>query len=238
MCILLCTVFCTAAAQDQERITEHFEWGEYDSLIEILNSHLDTVKEVSDSALTARYFSYLGVAQFSKGMFDKARECFYSALLYDQSVNIDSVYITPEMQNLFITTKKEFNKQMNRFKYQDSLLIAKQYAFEENFNRIRSDALRKKRKNLSIFSSVLSGIGVLFVGGVFYEYFTTKDLYHQFRISANSGDMIQYNRYRSIVKQANSIAIGFEVSAAACLSSGLIIGIRSIKFKHNLINNR
>lgn len=232
--IALLSMSVFAANLDEEKITGHFEWGEYDSLINILQKHFDTLTEVSDSASTARYYSYLGVAQFSKGIIGNARQSFNKALLYDRTVSLDSTYVTAEILNLFSATRTEFEEQLHRIKYQDSLLIARQSAFEENLNRIRSEALRKKKKNLSFLSVSLNSIGMLFIGAVVYEYFATRDSYEQFRNAAQSGDQLRYNHYRGIIKQANRIAIGCEISGGACLCSGLIIGIRSLKIKNNL----
>lgn len=222
----------SSSSLSKKDIVEHFEWGEYDTLESILQPYLDSIKGKVDSTETAQYYSYLAVAKFSKGMIGKARELFYNALLYDQTVMLDSAYISPEMQNLFIATKIEFYQQKQQIRHQDSLLTAKQMDFEQNLEKIKSETLMKRKKNLSILSIAVTGISALFVGVVVYEYCINKDSYHEFKAAAETGNQLDYDHYRTIVRRANNIIIGCEISGSVSLLSGLFLSIKA-----RMINN-
>ncbi|MDB5105066.1 MAG: hypothetical protein JWP91_2755 [Fibrobacteres bacterium] len=86
---------------------ELFKWGEYDSLIRLLEpaasnpGALAELRTRPDSLLRAKSFLFLGVAFFATGRMDRADEAFGIACGLDPEVKLDRFYVTEEIANHF-----------------------------------------------------------------------------------------------------------------------------------------
>jgi hypothetical protein len=83
-----------------------FKWGEYDSLIRVLepatrNGSLSELKTWSDSASRAKSYLFLGVAFFASGKPEQADDAFQKACDLDPEVKLDRFYVTEEIANHF-----------------------------------------------------------------------------------------------------------------------------------------
>lgn len=87
-----------------------FKWGEYDSLISVLeplradgrgDSILGALASREDSLEEARARMYLGVAYWAKGRPDAGVEAFQVATRLDPTLRLDPLYATPEMAARF-----------------------------------------------------------------------------------------------------------------------------------------
>ena len=230
---LICKAF-TFAAESTDNVREYFEWGEYSKLIKELEPLLSQVSYTVDSAVTAKYYSYSGVAYFGLGNIGKAREQFYKALFYSPGITLDRKYVTEEMINLFAATKIEFFNQRRDALFKDSILIAKQVAYESNLNLMKRDALQRRKRNNSIFALSFAGIGAVFLGIVAFEYYATSEPYRDFKSAALSGDKTTYDRYRPLIKRANGIIIGCEIAGAISLTSATFFSFKTGKLKKEL----
>jgi hypothetical protein len=92
---------------------ELFKWGEYDSLIRVLEplaaapGYLSRAADRADSADRARCLLYLGVAYFAKGRSDRADSAFVSACALDSALQLDRFYVTPAIAEHFRDVRTE-----------------------------------------------------------------------------------------------------------------------------------
>jgi hypothetical protein len=85
-----------------------FRWGEYDSLIRVLEPEIRSgalaqLSDASDSTARAKTFLFLGVAFYATGNPTRADEAFRTACRLDPDVRIDRFYVTEEIANHFQT---------------------------------------------------------------------------------------------------------------------------------------
>lgn len=84
-----------------------FKWGEYDSLIRILEPaefHPGPTGNHGDSLAQAKSLLFLGVAFCATGKPDRADEAFSRAVEIDPDVELDRFYVTEEIARRFQTT--------------------------------------------------------------------------------------------------------------------------------------
>ena len=210
-----------------DEIREHFEWGEYDHLIDHLEPFLDSIPDSVDSSTIATYHCYLGVAYFSKEKIGEARKQFITALNYDQAVMLPMNYVTIEMTNLFTATKADIDSQKKLAYYQDSLFIANQQVFESNLKSVHIEDLQRKKRNNTILSGSFSLFGAAFLGIVAYQYYATKVPYQDFKNAALNGDKVQYEHFQPIIKRANTIMITCDIAAGASIVTGLYFAFKT-----------
>jgi hypothetical protein len=91
-------------ASEPASVEELFKWGEYDSLIQVLEPGRPAVHAGSaslatraDSAEEARARLYLGVAYWAKGRTEAGSRAFLQATRLDPDLRLDPLYATPEM---------------------------------------------------------------------------------------------------------------------------------------------
>jgi hypothetical protein len=83
-----------------------FKWGEYDSLIRILepatrSNSPAVLKTGADSTIRAKSFLFLGVAFYATGKPALADSAFITACDLDPKVKLDRFYVTEEIANYF-----------------------------------------------------------------------------------------------------------------------------------------
>lgn len=81
-----------------------FKWGEYDSLIRVLepSTRNETkVRTLADSLERAKSFLFLGVAFYATGKKSRAEDAFMRAVELDPQVKLDRFYVTEEIANHF-----------------------------------------------------------------------------------------------------------------------------------------
>ncbi|GEM_PF-3587310 len=83
-----------------------FKWGEYDSLIRVLepatkNGTLSEIKTAADSSARARSLMFLGVAFYATGAHEAADKVFQQSCALDPMVKLDRFYVTEEIANHF-----------------------------------------------------------------------------------------------------------------------------------------
>lgn len=99
-----------AVVDEKASLAELFTWGEYDSLIRILEPRMVAVdgKPVerplatrADSLEEARASLYLGVAYWATGRSEQGSRSFSLAARLDEDLRLDPLYATPEMAARF-----------------------------------------------------------------------------------------------------------------------------------------
>jgi hypothetical protein len=82
-----------------------FKWGEYDSLIRVLEPAASAEARTRDDTLIrAKSLLFLGVAFCATGKADRADEAFSRAVELDPQVELDRYYVTQEIANRFQAT--------------------------------------------------------------------------------------------------------------------------------------
>jgi hypothetical protein len=86
---------------------ELFKWGEYDSLIRVLEPAFrapGSVRTHEDSLRQAKSLLFLGVAFCATGNPERADRAFSDAVELDPQVELDRFYVTEEIANRFQST--------------------------------------------------------------------------------------------------------------------------------------
>lgn len=94
----------TRAANTLAAAEDFFKWGEYDSLIRVVEPLTDSTAKAEnhqDSLLRAKCFLFLGVAFYVKGDSSKADDVFFRAANLDPKVKLDRFYVTDAIANRF-----------------------------------------------------------------------------------------------------------------------------------------
>jgi len=84
-----------------------FKWGEYDSLIHLLDPAVrdkGSAMDRADSLEQAKSLLFLGVAFCATGKRERADEAFSRAVELDPAVELDRFYVTEEIANRFQAT--------------------------------------------------------------------------------------------------------------------------------------
>lgn len=96
------------AALSRAAFEELFKWGDYDSLIHVLEPLVATEPPVgakgptrADSTGRGRVNLYLGVAYWASGRQEQGVQAFTRAARLDTSLRLDPLYSTPEMEARF-----------------------------------------------------------------------------------------------------------------------------------------
>ncbi|MBN1306794.1 MAG: hypothetical protein JXA18_02675 [Chitinispirillaceae bacterium] len=214
-----------------EKLQNHFEWGEYRQLIDSLEPRIVATPCMIDSARCAKYHCYLGVAYFGTGRVGDARKQFLSALSFDPAVTPDSNYISDEIKELFFAARSDFIETQTRIRTRDSLLAAKQRAFNANLDAIKREELRKNRRTGSLMALSFITLGAAFTAIAGYEYYAARDPYDDFKAAAETGDRLSYDRLRPTIQRANSIITGCAVAAGLSETAGIVFTIRSMRMR-------
>ncbi len=216
--------YSSALSPDELRI--HFEWGEYQRLIDTLEPYLAQSPDSLNFEQRATYRCYLGVAYFAAGRIGDAQKQFYGALSCDSAITLDRKYISGEIASLFNTTKSDYMAQIKRARMKDSLIVAQQQALEENLGKIKQEEIRIKKRNRLLWAISLYTIGAAFAGVSAYEYYATKQPYRDFKEAAQAGDKLTYDRLQPAIRRANAIIIGCAITVGICETAGILLTIR------------
>ena len=225
------SIFFSVCAFSPGELRNYFEWGEYQQLIDSLEPHIIVTPCSDDSTRCARYHCYLAVAYFGKGRIGDARKQFLSALGFDPAVRPDRDYISDEINDFFNMALSDFSEARKRTRVKDSLLVAKQQAFDANLQAVRQRELRKGRRAGSLLAISFFTLGAAFAAAAAYEYFSTKEPYAEFQTAASQGDKLTYDRLRPSIRRANGIIVGCAVAAAISETAGITFTIRSIRMR-------
>lgn len=96
---------------------ELFKWGEYDSLIRVLEPTVarpgaaSGLASKSDSAAFAKSVLYLGVAYYATGRISRADQSFTQACALDPDVALDRFYVTEQIAMHFQAISRESRRQ-------------------------------------------------------------------------------------------------------------------------------
>jgi hypothetical protein len=101
--LILAAAFTIRAGEVAATGEDLFKWGEYDSLIRLLDPvEMGTrPATAADSADRAKAYLFLGVAFYATGKPASADSAFASACSLDPQVKLDRFYVTEEIANHF-----------------------------------------------------------------------------------------------------------------------------------------
>lgn len=232
--VLLIGSLYSACAFSPQKIREHFEWGEYQKLIDQLRPFFASIPDSTDSTIIADYYLYMGVALFGTGNIDEAGKFFYKALYYDDRAALERAYVTEDMINLFDVVRSDYLYTKKQKMYQDSLLVASRLAFESNVKAMKFGELQQRKRNNYIFAVSFASIGALFLGIAAYEYHATDATYRELKHAASEGDKVLYNRYYPIVNRANTIIISCDIAGGVSIFSALLFSIKARRLQKEI----
>ncbi len=217
------------------KIDNHFKWGEYDSIIQILEplvkNHALTVADKENSF----YFKILGVAYSAKGRISEARIIFSNALVLDSSVTIDSQYISKTIQDVFYSAKEEYKKNLIEKMRQDSLLKQKDIAI------MTSKLNLKKEKQTISQTYFLAASGVCVLTGIvtgiegFFEYKKSKESFTEFTNAASNGNLQEYNSLKTQVNDEDTYTTIYIAASALSIIGGSLL---FYKYEKTFLNQK
>lgn len=123
-----------------------FKWGEYDSLIRVLEPAASKPESVSrlssqaDSLERAKSLLFLGVAFFATNKPDRADQAFTMACTLDPEVKLDRFYVTEEISARFQAILRE---SLRRRQQEEALEAAKSGGMARSPNAGKQGALRQ-----------------------------------------------------------------------------------------------
>ena len=217
----------TTQAVSSDELRTWFEWGQYREIVNQLEPYLANPSDSPDTATCARYHLFLGVALYGIGRAGDAQKHFLTALQYDPLQRPDRRYISEEIDNLFSVTLSDFTEAQRRNREKDSLMTARQRAFDANMTKMRKEELHRGRIAGTVLSVSLFSIGAAFAGIAAYEYYSVKQPYRDFRAAAAGGDRMEYDRLQPIIRRANGIIVGCAISAGISEVAALFMVIRT-----------
>jgi hypothetical protein len=224
MMILLSAGIATfVPAEISDDLRNHFEWGEYQNIIDTLEPLFISKPDLLDSGHCAVYHCYLGVAYFATGRIGDAQKQFFIALSFNSNITLDRHYISEEIASLFASTKIDFFEKENQSRIKDSLIITQKQALEANLKISKLSELSVKKRTKTIWAITLFTIGASFAGISAFEYYTTKPHFKDFRDAANAGDKPFYDKLRPEIRRANYIIIGCSITAGISEIAGLFL---------------
>jgi tetratricopeptide (TPR) repeat protein len=227
-------MFSLSIAFSAQTIQEHFEWGEYGTLIDLLEPSLDSLSKVSDSIIISEYHSYLGVAYFSIEKIGDARNHFFKAITYNPNISLPPDYVTPEIMDLFTVVKSDFENQKRSLFIQDSLLIMQQHEYERNIKKAALITIENKKRNSVILSVSTSALGAALIGAGVYQYYSTKSQYLEFKQAAADGDKVRYDRLRPDIHSANALLLTFDIASGAAFITSFFSLVKTLRLNKQL----
>jgi hypothetical protein len=208
MCVLFCNLF-SEQIDIPGKMRRHFEWGEYDSLSATVQAALTTSTHVSDSEFISECHTYLGVVSMSRGNISEARREFETAYQYNPSVELDSMYVSPEIYQLFRLTNQEYARTRRESARQDSILKAQERTQRIN-EELKASLKREQKRRLTMAVSIVSlSITALCGAEAIYEYVQADKAYQDFKNAALQGDRANYDRSKKIVQQHDAYTVAF-----------------------------
>jgi hypothetical protein len=205
------------------KMRRHFEWGEYDSLAVIARAALTAPDHASDSGFISDCYKYLGVVSMSHGNISQARKEFETAYQYNPFLQLDSIYVSREIYQLFCVTNQEYVQARRESARQDSLLKAQERTLRIN-EELKASLKQEQRRRLTTAASIISlSITALCGAGAVYEYLQGDKAYQDFKNAANQGDELAYNRNKKIVQAHDTYTVAY-----GC--GGIVAGIAGVSF--------
>lgn len=227
------------ASQFARQVRNWFEWGEYDKILADVPSRLDALGESDEKA---SLHVYVGVAYYTHSRLSRAKEQFYKALEIDAGVELDTDYVSSEIQDFFRLTRNEFKKLAAEKARIDSLRVARERqqklsraAVRDSLTLEKQFARARRIKAYSLASLGLAGVAA-FVSG--YQYVCADESYEKFLVAArDQRDLADYTRYKEKTQFHDRASI---VSAAVSITSTITSAILFSKARviHRKIQER
>jgi tetratricopeptide (TPR) repeat protein len=213
------TAACLFGAENDTLLStlrRHFEWGEYDRIIQLAEPALDGLGRSADSAFLSQAHKYLGVAYFAKGRVGEAQEQFARSLEYNAEADLDRDFVSAAMYDLFLKTAKEARKEQAR---RDSVLEAqvRQLRYAQVVKASVDSLGRLRRRPLA--GALTTGAAGLVLAGIAAWQYTVAGLhYSDFLSAAEQGRLQEYRDQQALVERgdlATVVAGVFSAVAAA-----------------------
>jgi tetratricopeptide (TPR) repeat protein len=231
----LCVFICNANAGQadiSQKMRKHFEWGEYDSLFSITQAALARSAGASDSLFLADCHKYLGVVAMTRGNISEARSEFEKAYKYNPHVELDILYVSREIYQLFQVTFQEHQQALRQKAQSDSLLKVNDSALQTN-SELRVSLKTERRRHINSLASIVSlGIMTLCGAVAIYEYVQADRTYRDFRNAAAQGDYLRYNQARDKVRQGDIISLAWGSGALISGATGIFFALTPLKPAH------
>ena len=216
-------------------VDAHFKWGEYDSIIRKLEPLANNGLLSIDKKENSYYFKVLGVAYAAKGRISEARTEFENAFLLDSTITVDSQYISSEIREVYYSSLEDFKKARAEKRKQDSLLQQKDMAIIATKLNLRKEKQAVSQTYYLATSSIcmLACIGLGFEG--YFEYKKAAASFSDFKMAASQGNLQEYTRLKSLVKNEDTYSTVYIVASAA---TGICGSYLFFKYEKTLNNQK
>jgi hypothetical protein len=210
--------------QNPDEIRTHFEWGDYPGIIKQLEPLTVAIPDSLSKQTIATYFSYLGVAYFADNKPGMAKNFFIKATEFNESVSLDTNYVTAEIKSLFLFAQKEYfdKKRKLYLQYQtdSTALINKQIS---ELNRIHAIENKVRRHTISRITLAVTSYtaAIIFGERLFSKYSITKDHYANFKSAASVGNLEQYEQSKENIEKANARLTAYSIAASLSCIGGI-----------------
>lgn len=204
-------------------VRNHFEWGEYDSLIAELTPLLAAAPGIADSPEVCRYRLYLGVAYFASGNIPEARRQFEKGVSCDSSAILDRRYASEEIFDFFTLIRTDYRRKMAE---RDSLARLDEEKAVAARKALEQAKTTHQRRRSGAVSAVFWGSAALLASGGAIAYLATRDRYDDFLLAAREGDRRAYEQRRSELQVANVVVAAAAAGSVACGGVGLTVTVR------------
>ncbi|MBD3421023.1 MAG: hypothetical protein GF398_12960 [Chitinivibrionales bacterium] len=210
-------------------ITRHFEWGEYNQIIEKLEPFDLVVTDSMSPHCVASLRAYLGVAYFSREELGMAKRQFELAWEQDSTISLKRDFVTDPMYELFAGTINEQKLREAQQAQVDSLLSAKEIELSQNIARQKHISELESRSR-SAFILGLSSLLASAATGAFavLEWRRADELYADFETARDSGYLEEYRRLKKEIRSSDYIANSLGVITLTCAATGAFFMYRSL----------
>jgi hypothetical protein len=231
---------CPAAwPQGQNRLDDvrrHFEWGEYDTIIAIIEPMVSMSADTIDSTIAAEYRKYLGVAYLAKDRVNDARDQFTIACQLNPDVKLEREFVSQAIYDVFQNTLAEYRRQREEAAHADSLIRAKEVQLEErtqNLVAVNKQLRRSIRVNLASGFSLV-GMAAVSATAFAYEYRITRNSWLDLKAAADIGDLAKKPGLVNRVRTGNMLLSITATSGVACVGAAAYFFWNAIQRKREV----
>jgi len=221
--LFLCPAAWSQGQNVLDDVRRHFEWGDYDTIITIVEPLVSASADTIDSTIAAEYRKYLGVAYLAKDRVNDARGQFIHACQLNPEVKLEREFVSQAMYDVFQNTLMEYRRQRREAAHADSLIRVKEAQLEErtqNLVAVNKQLRRSIRVNLASGFSLV-GMAAVSAAAFAYEYRITRNSWLDLKAAADIGDLAKKPGLVNRVQTGNMLLSIAGTSGVACAGAAV-----------------
>jgi hypothetical protein len=214
----LCPAAWSQGQNMLDDVRRHFEWGDYDTIIAIVEPMVSASADTIDSTVAAEYRKYLGVAYLAKDRVNDARGQFTIACQLNPDVKLEREFVSQAIYDVFQNALAEYRRRRQEAARADSLIRAKEAQLEErtrNLVAVNKQLRRSIRVNLASGFSLV-GMAAVSATAFAYEYRITRNSWLDLKAAADIGDLAKRQGLVDKVSTGNMLLSVAATSGVAC----------------------